>query len=96
MGRIVLTVGVWLALSLGGREASADMMCGGPKRPLPPPDPAPPASASPRTRPVGAADSSTGRAPVEPAELGMVAGMVLLGGGAAASSRGRGRGKSFR
>ena len=88
-----LPVACSLALSLVTLEASADMMCGGSRRP---PDPPPKGSSSPRTQPVGELEMAPGsrpegHAPTAPVELGMMAGMVLLGGGAARVSRGKKR-----
>ena len=86
-----LAVASSLALSLVTLEASADMMCGGSRRP---PDPPPRGSSSPRTQPVGELELAPEsphepRTPAAPVELGMMAGMVLLGGGAAKVSRGK-------
>lgn len=86
---------LWVvALALVSLDASADAMCGGPRRRPEPPPPQPSNSGFATPPPQGALDPSgdartASRRPVMPVELGMLGGMVLLGSAAGLASRGK-------
>jgi hypothetical protein len=85
-----------LAVGLLSADARADAMCGGPRRRPDPPPPQPTNSgfATPPP-PLGALDQEAAgervasRPPMLPVELGMLGCMVILGGAAGVSSRGK-------
>lgn len=90
-----VALGVLLGMSLLSAEVRADAMCGGPRRRPDPPPPQPTNSnfATPPP-PLGALEApATGRVashqPALPIELGMLGCMVILGGAAGVSSRGK-------
>lgn len=89
-------LGMIFTMSFLTADARADAMCGGPRRRPDPPPPQPTNSgfATPPP-PLGALDQEAAgervasRPPMLPVELGMLGCMVILGGAAGVSSRGK-------